>query len=189
MTADWYADRRASGPDSEVFLRHFTGGDYFAWDLHRAADYVRDHTRPDERVQTYGMDPYVLFLAQRLSATPYIYSFELDVDSALDGDPGPGRPGPSPADLRGPPPGRPGPDDRAWIIASAARSQHDLFERVRGQPPGAFVTTDLVPYTFPPDADADFASHCPEAFAWMLEHYRLAERFGTVRVWLPSARR
>jgi hypothetical protein len=169
MTADWYADRRAAGPDSEIFLRHFTGGDYFAWDLHQAAAYVRAHTRPDERVQTYGMDPYVLFLAERLSATPYIYNFELDVDSALDG--GPGR------------------ADRDWMMASAARSQHDLFERVRGQPPGAFVTTDLVPYTFPPDADADFASHCPEAFAWVREHYRLAERFGTVRVWLPSARR
>ena len=184
MTADWYADRRAAGPDSEIFLRHFTGGDYFAWDVHQAAAYVRDHTRPDERVQTYGMDPYVLFLAQRLSATPYIYSFELDVDSALDGGPGPpGRPG------RPSRPSRPSPEDRAWMIASAARSQHDLFERVWGQPPGAFVTMDLVPYTFPPDADADFASHCPEAFAWMRDHYRLAERFGTVRVWLPLARR
>ena len=103
-----------------------------------------------------------MFLAQRLSATPYIYDFELDVDAALEGGPGP--------------------EDRAWMIAAAKRNAHDLFERVRLAPPGAFITMDLVPYTFPPDADADFASHCPEAAAWMRQHYQLAERFGTVRV-------
>ena len=167
FTADWYADRRSGGPDSERFLRHFTGGDYFAWDLARAAAYVRDHTAPGERVQTYGMDPYVMFLAQRLGATPYIYDFELDVDAALEGGPGP--------------------EDRAWMIAAAERNAHDLFERVRLAPPGAFITMDLVPYTFPPDADADFASHCPEAAAWMRQNYQLAERFGTVRVWLLAS--
>ncbi len=166
LTADWYDDARAGGPDSERFLRHFTGGDFFAWDIHRAAAYVRDHTAPGDRVQTYGMDPYVMFLAQRLSATPYIYNFELDVDAALAGSPGP--------------------QDRAWMIASAEDNGRDLFERMRREPPGAFIAMDLVPYTFPPDADADFASHCPEAGAWLQQHYRLAERFGTVRVWLPE---
>jgi hypothetical protein len=163
---DWYDDRRSAGPESEAFLRHFTGGDYFALDLHRAAAYLRSETPTAARVQTYGMDPYVLFMAQRLSATPYIYNFELNVDSALEGHPGSA--------------------DRAWMIATAEEDAHDLFERVRREPPGAFVTMDLVPYTFPKDGDEDFAAHCPEAAAWMRQHYRLSERFGTVRVWLPD---
>jgi hypothetical protein len=46
---------------------------------------ARAHEAPDDRVQTYGMDPYVLFLAERLSATPYIYAYDLNVDAALGG--------------------------------------------------------------------------------------------------------
>ena len=47
--------------------------------------------QPTDRVQIYGMDPYVLFLARRLSATPYIYAYDLNADAALGGGTG-GRP-------------------------------------------------------------------------------------------------
>ena len=143
MTADWYDDARAGGADSERFLRHFTGGDYFAWDIHRAAAYVRDHTGPGDRVQTYGMDPYVMFLAQRLSATPYIYNFELDVDAALAGSPGP--------------------QDRAWMIASARDNAETSSSACGERPPARSSRWTSSPTLFPPDADAEFASHCPEA--------------------------
>ncbi len=168
MQNDWYDDRRAGGAESELFLRHFNSGDYFAWDMHRAADYLRSVTREDDRVQTYAMDPYLLFLAKRRSATPYIYNFELNVDSALEG--------------------RPTERDRAWMIETAKRNAHDLFVRVENAPPAAFVAIDKVPYTFPEDAGADFATHCPEAAQWMRSRYRLAKRFGNVRVWLRNDR-
>lgn len=167
MNADWYPDARAGGPSSERFLTHFTGGDYFAWDLHRAADYLRANTPSDSKIQTYGMDPYIMFLAQRLSATPYIYNFELNVDSALEGNPSA--------------------SDRDWLLATVREHALDLAARLQRDPPAAFVAMDRVPYTFPVDADSEFAAHCPEAAAWLRAHYRLAERFGTVRVWLRDS--
>ena len=50
------------------YFAHFPRPDFFPFELRQAAAYLREHTRPLDRVQTYGMDPYLLFLARRLSA-------------------------------------------------------------------------------------------------------------------------
>ena len=80
--------RTAEGRASEAYFKLFTGGDYHPWDMRLAARFVAEHTRPDERVQVYGMDPYFLFLARRLSATPYVYAYDLNVSAALAGGTG-----------------------------------------------------------------------------------------------------
>src|ERR1019366_10387569 len=70
----------ATTPDQrstrEYFAR-FPETDFFPFEMRQAAAYLRAHTREDDRVQVYAMDPYVLFLAGRLSATPYIYAYDL----------------------------------------------------------------------------------------------------------------
>ncbi len=83
----WSGGTAESRSTREYFAR-FPEVDYFPFELRQTAAYLRDHTTPDDRVQTYGMDPYVLFLAQRFSATPYIYAYDLDVDAALAGGTG-----------------------------------------------------------------------------------------------------
>ena len=69
----------------EEYFQTFKSYDYFPWDLREAARYLSAKTSPDARVQVYGMDPYLLFLAERRSATPYIYAYDLNADAALDG--------------------------------------------------------------------------------------------------------
>ncbi len=144
--------------------------DFFPRALREAADYVATHTADSDRVQTYGMDPYLLFLAKRRSATPYIYVYDLDADAALAGG---FQDGPRPT------------KEQARIIA-AMRDDHerDLLVRLEADPPAAFVLHDRSPLMQSPDATVDFASHCPSAFAWM--HSRYAERasFQGIHVWL-----
>ena len=46
-------------------LVYFQTADFFPWEMRQAAAYLREHTAPDRSRQAYGMDPYVLFLAER----------------------------------------------------------------------------------------------------------------------------
>lgn len=41
------------------------------------ADYLSRHTTPEQRVAVIGSEPQLYFYAKRLSATGYIYTFEL----------------------------------------------------------------------------------------------------------------
>jgi hypothetical protein len=43
----------------------------------RIADYVREHTGPDDTIAVLGSEPQVYFYAQRHSATGYIYTYSL----------------------------------------------------------------------------------------------------------------
>ncbi|MCW5837135.1 MAG: hypothetical protein KIS78_32370 [Labilithrix sp.] len=158
------AEKRAS----RAYFERFPWGDYFANDLRDAAAYLSFHTRPDERVQTYGFDPYLLFLARRKSASPVIYSFELNVDAALEGGPG----------------ARPSAELKSWLVAYRDDAERLVLTSVEAAPPAAFTLHDRAPFTFPKDAAQDFAAHCPKLFAWMKERYVFAAAFGTVRVWL-----
>ena len=153
---------------SRAYFERFPWGDYFANDLRDAAAYLAFHTRPDERVQTYGFDPYLLFLARRKSASPVIYSFELNVDAALEGGPG----------------ARPSAELASWLVAYRDDAERLVLTSVDAAPPAAFTLHDRAPFTFPKDAAQDFAKHCPKLFAWMKERYVFAAAFGTVRVWL-----
>ncbi len=56
------------------YFAPFPEPDFFPFEMRQTAAYLRGHTGPDDRVQIYGMDPYLLFLAERMSATPYLYA-------------------------------------------------------------------------------------------------------------------
>jgi hypothetical protein len=150
------------------YLDHFPWGDYSATDLRDAAAYLSSHTRADERVQTYGFDPYLLFLAKRKSASPVIYVFELNVDAALEGGPG----------------ARPSPELKAWLRAYRDDAEQLVLRSVEASPPAAFTLHDHAPFSHPENAEQDFAKHCPTLYAWMTERYVHTASFGGVRVWL-----
>ncbi|MCL2779468.1 MAG: hypothetical protein FWD73_15870 [Polyangiaceae bacterium] len=158
------AEKRAS----RAYVNRFPWGDFFASDLRDTAAYLKARTRPDERVQTYGFDPYVLFLAQRKSASPVIYNFELNVDAALEGGPG----------------AKPSPELQSWLHAYRDAAEKLVLESVEASPPAAFTLHDRAPFTHPDDAERDFAEHCPTLFAWMKDRYVFAKSFGTMRIWL-----
>jgi hypothetical protein len=153
---------------SRAYFDHFGWGDFFANDLRDAAAYLTFHTRADERVQTYGFDPYLLFLARRKSATPVMYDFELNVDAALEGGKG----------------ARPSAELKSWLLAYRDEAEKLVLQRVEAAPPAAFALLDRAPFTHPKDAEADFAAHCPHLYSWMTAHYSPAATFGTARVWL-----
>lgn len=41
------------------------------------AQYIREHTRPEDRIAVLGSEPQIMFLAQRRSATGHIYTYPL----------------------------------------------------------------------------------------------------------------
>lgn len=152
------------------YFAHFPETDFFPFEMRQAAAYLRDHTRSDDRVQVYGMDPYLLFLAGRLSATPYIYAYDLDVDAALAGGTGGV------------------PDDAQSERIRAIRDAHetDLLARLQARPPAAFVFLDQAPLLTEADAWGDFEGHCTRAAPWVRANYRETARFGHDHVWLRS---
>ncbi|MCA9590200.1 MAG: hypothetical protein KC657_33075 [Myxococcales bacterium] len=156
---------------SPGYLARWRRVDYFPAALHGAAAFLRAHTAPDDRVQTYGMDPYVLFLAQRRSATPYVYAYDLDADAALAGSSRPGGLVPTEA-------------QRDVIRAIRDAHEDDLLARLRADPPAAFVFVDRSPLMTYHDALLDLALHCPRTYAFVRDRYRLAETVGEVRVFL-----
>jgi hypothetical protein len=149
--------------------------DFFPNALRRAASYVAERTGPDERVQLYGMDAYLLFLAQRGSATPYIYAYDLDADAALAG---------SWDDSRL----RPDAAEAAAIRALRDAHERDLLDRVSKSPPAAFVFVGRSPLMTTTDAVADFSAHCPDAAKFVGEHYRETADFDGIRVWMRNDR-
>ena len=152
------------------YFAHFPEPDFFPFELRQAADYLRAHTKPDERVQTYGMDPYVLFLAERLSATPYIYAYDLNVDAALAGGTG----------------GHPDDTQAGTIRAMRDAHEEDMIGRLEAAPPAAFVFIDGSPLLSRADAWDDFEEHCPRSAPWVRGRYREVARFGHNHVWLRA---
>jgi hypothetical protein len=154
------------------YMVYFRTVDFFPWELRQTAQYLRDHTSATDRVQEYGMDPYLLFLAERASATPYIYAYDLDVDAALYG-----------SDL----PEGLHPDGYESERIREMRDAHeaDFFARLQSAPPAAFVFMDRAPLiTESEDAWLDFAEHNPTSAPWVLDHYKQTAVFGDDRVWL-----
>jgi hypothetical protein len=155
---------------STSYLEDFPWGDFFLEDLYQASDYIRKHTRPDDRIQAYGLDPYFLFLSRRQSATPVIYNFELNVDAALEGGSG--------AALSS--------SQRSEILAYRGRAESLVLEHVVSAPPAAFVFIDHAPFTYPEDGEADFARHSSTVYRWLDSRYASALRFGKIRVRMRS---
>src|SRR5690606_5814919 len=143
----------AASLESAERLAAFDRIDFFPRALRDAAEYVASRTGPEDRVQTYGMDAYVLFLARRKSATPYVYAYDLNVDAALTGSFDPGGVHPSP-------------DEARRIRAMRDEHERDLLARLERTAPAAFVFVDRSPLMSYADAVVDFATHCPDAMTW-----------------------
>jgi hypothetical protein len=152
----------------EEYFNTFKSHDFFPWEMRQAATYLRQKTTERARVQVYGMDPYLLFLAQRKSATPYIYAYDLNDDAALDG-------GWSnrPTDL-----------DVAHIKAARDAHEQDMLAKLQAAPPEAFVFIDRAPLISYPDAWEDFRHCCEVSATWVATKYHPAKAFGDVHVWL-----
>ncbi len=170
MKEVWLVDGAATPAQraTKEYFARFPEPDYFPWDLREAAAFLRVHTAPTDRVQIYGMDPYILFFAERLSATPYIYAYDLNVDAALAGGTG----------------GHPTDAQSARIRAIRDAHERDLLERLRAAPPAAFVFMDKSPLMSEEAAWGDFARHSPDTARWVAERYTEAAMFGTNHVWL-----
>jgi hypothetical protein len=150
------------------YFGHFPEPDYFPYEMRQAARFLREATREGDTVQTYGMDPYVLFLAGRASATPYIYAYDLNADAALGGGTG----------------GRPDEAQAARIRVIRDEHETDMLRRLVARPPAAFVFLDASPLISRSDAFDDFEEHCARSAAWVRERYVHAARFGHDHVWL-----
>jgi hypothetical protein len=158
---------------SHDYLVYFRDRDFFPWEMRQTAAYLKEHTKPTDRVQTYGMDPYVLFLAERHSATPYIYAYDLNADAAFGGSWMPNGV-------------RPNAQQRAKIEELRSAHEADMFARLQKEPPAAFVFFDKAPLISGEDAFADFVEHCPPSGAWVREHYKETVAFGEDHVWLRN---
>jgi hypothetical protein len=165
----WSGGTAADRATRDYFAR-FPETDFFPYEMRQAAAYLREHTKADDRVQVYGMDPYILFLAGRLSATPYIYAYDLDVDAALAGGTG----------------GVPDDAQSERIRTIGASHETDLLARLQAHPPAAFVFLDQSPLIAEADAWEDFEGHCARAAPWVRANYRESARFGHDHVWLRT---
>jgi hypothetical protein len=114
------------------------------------------------------MDPYLLFLARRRAATPYIYAYDVNADAALDGGWN----------------NRPTFPEAEHIKAVRAAHERDMLARLQASPPEAFVFIDRAPLTSWPDAWEDFRHCCTVTADWVAAHYHAARSFGEVHVWL-----
>jgi hypothetical protein len=159
------------GPERETpaYFAGFPERDFHPWDMRLSARWLREHTPDGARVQTYGMDPYLLYLADRRSATPYIYSYDLSVGAALAGGP----------DLK------PGPAEADAILAMQREHEDDLLRRLGAAPPAAFVLVDGSPTMSVLDAEGDLRGWCPRTAAWLDAEYELAAHFGAFRIFTP----
>lgn len=165
----WMPAGAGEARETAEFYGGFRTGDFDGYALRGAAAFVRSNVAADRGVQIYGMEPYLLFLAERRSASPFLYSHDLNMDASLAGGPG----------------GKPDEAQRSAILALQERNTHELAEALRRDPAGAFVLMDGAPMTFPVDALVDFRQHCPEAAKLLDDGYVESARFGKFRVFLP----
>ncbi|HRI69481.1 MAG TPA: hypothetical protein PK156_34860, partial [Polyangium sp.] len=171
FAAIWEHVHTSPERETEDYFALWPEPHFYPWNMRQAAKYVQTHTRPDERIVVNGLDPYFWFLARRLSSTPYVYAYDLNVGAALAGGTG----------------ARPDAKARQKIVDMQLAHVRDLDAKIKARPPGAFVFIEHAPMTsYWDDSPRDFATWCPEAGEWMNEHYREAIRFGVVRVFLSE---
>lgn len=177
LVSPWILDKgnTAEKRAGQDYLVYFKGPDFFPWEMREAAAYLREHTSPDDKVQSYSMDPYILFLAERRSATPYIYAYDLNADGALAGSW-------MPEGLH--------PTDAQAAVIRSMRDDHekDMMAHLEKDPPAAFVFIDKAPLMTWADSYYDFKQHNPIAGPWVEEHYTETASFGEARVFLRNDR-
>lgn len=164
-----WAARAGATERSAARLTRAEDHDFHPLAMAAAADWLERNTLPSDRVQIYGTDPLVLFWAQRRSATPYLYEYDLDVGHALEGAIA-----------------RRGPDHPKTLAIRTMGQRHgaDALARLSAQPAAAFVLFDGSPFMREPTALADLRAAQPALAAFLETHYRLDATFGTtVHVW------
>jgi hypothetical protein len=157
--------------DSNDLARYRTS-DFFPDHILEAAVFLRSHTSEKDCVQTYGMDPYVLFLAKRLSCSPFIYAYDLNTDAAYNGA----------METLAPP--------RNQIVAAQIRAlgaahAKQMLEALAEEPPKAWVLFDGAPLSSYPTALEDLQRTQTEIAELLKRDFAPAATFGTVQVWLP----
>lgn len=162
-------DRRdpASKVGTQEYYSAFQHFDLPLWEQRIVAYYLADHTKPSDRIQVYGMDPWILFLARRLSASPYIYHWDLNMDVALRGGKG----------------AYPNARQRERIAGYAAKNDAALLMDLRASRPPKIIFFDHGGFMSNWDAVEDFRSHCPLSAPWVLRHYREEWRTNMVRIY------
>jgi hypothetical protein len=138
----------------------------------KVAAYVSEHTKPEDRVFYFGIDPYTLLLALRRPAVPYPVSFVLDFKPALD----------PPTSLRDA-----GPDAaaRARVVELQPRVADDACARLVTSPPAALVFTSIPPNTST-DPIGDVTRLCPALEALLRARYRSGMTVERTGVYLRS---
>lgn len=164
--------RTAEARTSREYLDRFKMRDFFPYEMRQAANYLKTTTPPDGTVQLFGMDPYLLFLSRRLSATPYIYSYDLNTDAAWNG-----------ANETLPEPKNIAARDR--VQAMGDEHARDLLARVAANPAAAWVLFDRAPLSSYDTAEEDLRRTRPELSAYLHEHYEEQASFGGIHVFLP----
>lgn len=166
--------RTAEARMGRAYLDRFKMPDFFPYEMRQTADYLATHTPEDGTVQLFGMDPYLLFLSRRLSATPYIYSYDLNIDAAWNG-----------ASETLPEPKNIAARDRVKEMGDAHAK--DLLERVAKKPAAAWVLFDRAPLSSYDTAEEDLRRTRPELSAYLHERYEEQASFGGIHVFLPRA--
>ncbi len=154
---DAYADEAVRARPE--YLVRYAFAEIHPDELAVTADYVAKSTPPGSRVQTYGMDPYLLFQARRFSASPYIYAYDLNADAALNGAAETLPPGPK-LDAT-----------RAVIETFAREHGAHLLARLEAAPPAAFVFVDGSPLMSHESAVRDLLAHQPDVGRFVEQRY------------------
>jgi len=172
MHSEWAAEQGGSreARASSGFARHYDTSDFAGAALVEAGAYLRQHTRPGDRIQLYGMDPYLLALAQRHSATPYVYAADLVPDASIAG-----------IRLLG---GSDAEVQRARALA--ARNAADFLARLYRANPAALVLFDHTPFRHPQHALDELLTNVPEVRPLLREKYRETHAFGLLHVYLRN---
>lgn len=162
--------------ETEKFFQRYRSHDFFPWEMREVAVYLKSRTDPRSKVQTYGVDPYLLFLAERKSASPFIYAFDLNFDASAAGARDQIR---DPSELS---------EMLGRLEKKRADHEAEMLEIFIEAPPAAFVFFDHAPFLSDPDALVDFATHNPKAASYLETNYELTKKVGPLRVWLRKDR-
>lgn len=144
--------------------------DFYPAEMREVAAYLATASEPSDTMQVYGMDPYVLFLAQRRSATPYIYLYDLNTDAAFNGAL---ETLPAPKNQNA----------AAQIRAMGAAHAGDLLWRIQEKRPKFWIFFDNAPLASYPDSMLDLARSQPAVFAEVENAYTLDRNFGSIRLY------
>lgn len=174
LQASWAVTDGSTASDrlSPRYLKHYDTKTFASAALVEVGRFLQQHTLASDRIQMYGMDPYLLALAQRHSATPYIYGIDLNPDAVVAGILASG--GSAEAVLA--------------ARAIAQRNVSDLVARVQRANPAAFVFYDRAPFMHPKSGYDEFLTHVPALALLLPARYRALPAFGLLHVYMRTDR-